>query len=64
MLRIRPTPHDLALSKVVQHLLHRTFLRNCTAAATPRSVQQVVQHCFGWHHRRWPEWCDHNLPAV
>ena len=44
--RIRPTPHELALSKVVQHLLHRTFLRNCTAAATPRSVQQAVQHCF------------------
>eukprot|EP00959_Pyramimonas_sp_CCMP1952_P258668 5407108-Pyramimonas_sp.AAC.1 len=42
MLRIRPTLHDLALSKVVQHLLHRTFLRNWTAAATPRSVQQAV----------------------
>eukprot|EP00959_Pyramimonas_sp_CCMP1952_P328944 6887034-Pyramimonas_sp.AAC.1 len=42
MLRIRSTPHDLALSKAVQHLLHRACLRNCPAAATPRSV----------HHRR------------
>ena len=46
MLRIRPTAHESALSKVVEHLLHRRFLRNCTAAATRRSVQQAVEHCF------------------
>ena len=41
MLRIRPTPHDLALSKVVQHFPHRTFLRNCKKTFEPASAHRL-----------------------
>ena len=79
MLRIRPTPHDLALSKVVQHLPHRTFLRNCTKHSGDRGSLPVSSNSqigatscsalFRWalsalEYAVSPEWCDHNLPAV
>ena len=56
MFRMRLTPHDLAWSKVVQHLPHRTFLRNCTkpsrdsgSITVSSKTSGADQHCCSHH---------------